>query len=258
MKLKDSESIVFCEASEVLDSNNEVLKDVYSDIKLFKIELSQYYNSTEILLKALTLEEVKRAQRYHQLKDSNRFIICRALLKYLIAEEKGLDISQIHFEKQANHKPYFSSDRSLFFNVSHAGDFAVIAIGNCELGIDVEQIDTNFKYADILSSVFSVEEINFINHSQYIRHTFYKFWTRKEAIVKATGKGIDEEFVNIPVSDGSHFVSSSLVEGFKNIDVYSFNLNEDHTGALAYTNKNKIINFYKIPKAETLLTFFNK
>ncbi|MGJ8550148.1 4'-phosphopantetheinyl transferase family protein [Winogradskyella wichelsiae] len=256
--MDNSKSIVFCDALEVLDSNQEVLKDVCSDIKLFKIELSQYYQLTDILLKALTSEEVKRAQRYHQLKDSNRFIICRALLKYVIAEEKGLDISQIHFEKKANHKPYFPLDRSLFFNVSHAGDFAVIALGNCELGIDVEQIDSNFKYSDILSSVFSVEEINFISHSEFERRTFYKFWTRKEAIVKATGKGIDEEFINIPVLDGAHFVSSSLVDGFKNIEVHSFNLNADHTAAIAYTDKNKGIIFCKIPKAETLLTFFNE
>ena len=258
MKIKDSESIIFCETSEVLDSNKEVSKDLFSDIKLFKIELSQYYKLTELLLKSLSPEEAKRAQRYHRLKDSNRFIICRALLKYLIAEEKGLDISQIYFQKADNHKPYFPLDRSLFFNVSHAGDFAVIAIGNCELGIDVEQIDTNFKYADILSTVFSAKEINFINHSEFERRTFYKLWTRKEAIVKTTGKGIDEEFVNIPVLDGAHFVSSPLVKGFTNIDVHSFNLNADHIGAIASTYKNKSINFYKAPEINTLLGFFNE
>ena len=102
--------------------------------------------------------------------------------------------------------------------------------------------------------MFSAEEINFIHNSEFQRHTFYKFWTRKEAIVKATGKGIDDEFLKIPVRDGSHLVSSSLVQDFKNVNVYSFDLNASYIGSIACTEQYKILHFYPPPKPEALIT----
>jgi len=235
MMIKNTESTLFCGYSEVVQGRHQVLDHNPKAIKLFKIELSQYSNVIDMLSRALTPLELKRARKYHQIKDSNRFIICRSFLKIIIAQRNHLKIPDICFEKSNNHKPFFPLDPSLFFNVSHAGDFALIAIGNCELGVDVEYINPQFQYDDILPTVFSADEIKFIHDSDSERHTFYKLWTRKEAIVKATGKGIDENFINIPVTDGCHKISSCLVSDFKNLSVSSFNLNEDHISSLAIT-----------------------
>ncbi|WP_458627023.1 4'-phosphopantetheinyl transferase family protein [Winogradskyella sp. PC D3.3] len=253
MEINSTKSSLFCGNSNLLQKKEATSENSYSDIKLFKIELSKYHHITDVLLSVLSPLEVKRAQRYHHLKDTNRFIICRALLKILIAKEKGLAVSQIYFEKETNHKPYFPIDRALFFNVSHAGDFAIIAIGNCELGVDVEQVDEHFNYSDILSTVFSAEEISFIKDFEFERRLFYKFWTRKEAIVKAIGKGIDDDFSKIPVADGNHEVPTSLVQDFKNINVYSLELQADYFVAIAYTQENKTFDFYPIPQADELL-----
>ncbi|WP_179335207.1 4'-phosphopantetheinyl transferase family protein [Winogradskyella costae] len=235
MRIKNSESTLFCGSSEVSDKSGVFLNNADPNIKLFKIELPQYYDLVDVLLKILTPDEVQRAHRYHHLKDSNRFIICRSFLKIIIAQQKDLEISQVYFEKSDNHKPYFPLDKGLFFNVSHAGNFAIIAIGDCELGVDVEYINPQFEYKDILPTVFNTEELNFIRDSEVNRHAFYKLWTRKEAIVKATGKGIDEDLIKIPVTNGFHNISSSLVCDFENLRVISFKLNANHLGAIAIT-----------------------
>lgn len=234
-------SKLICGTHEISYYSKEVSNGINSDIKLFKIELSQYHNIIEILLKFLSPQEAIRAHKYRQLRDSNRFIICRSLLKIIVAQQKSIDVSQVYFEKSDNHKPYFPLDRSLFFNVSHSGDFAIIAIGNCELGVDIEKIDYHFNYSEIIPIVFNDIEINAISRSKLNRLMFYKFWTRKEAIVKAIGKGIDEDLIKIPVTDGIHNVSSSLVCNFENLKVASFKLNEDHLGALAITKDNSNI-----------------
>ncbi|MBF8150480.1 4'-phosphopantetheinyl transferase superfamily protein [Winogradskyella sp. F6397] len=255
----NSKCIIFSKTSETFDSQIDEEISVDSDIKLFKIELSKYYGVVEVLLKTLTPLEVERAHRYHQLKDFKRFVICRSILKIIIAQLKGLKVSQVYFEKNDNHKPYFPSDKSLFFNVSHAGEYALIAIGPCELGVDIEYINPQFEYEEILPTVFSTEEINFINDSEDERHDFYKLWTRKEAIVKATGQGIDDDFFKIPVKDGSHTVSASLVNNFNKINVYSFNITTSYIGSIAFKGVDvdlKQIVFQPISSAEKLESLF--
>lgn len=247
MKIKNLECSLFCGTSKIFHTQGEASENEISTIKLFKIELSQYYNIIDVLLNFLSPQEVLRAQRYHQLRDSNRFIICRSFLKILIAKQKNIEVSQVYFEKSNSHKPYFPLDKTLFFNVSHSGDFAIIAIGNCELGIDIEKIDPQFNYSEIIPIVYGITEIDAIQSSEDSRSMFYKFWTRKEAIVKAIGKGIDEDLIKIPVTDGFHNISSALVCNFKNVSVISFKVNENHIGALALTNEtlsNDNITFY--------------
>ena len=37
-------------------------------------------------------------------------------------------------------KPYFTENNDFKFNISHSGDWAVIAVSDCEIGIDIEKI----------------------------------------------------------------------------------------------------------------------
>ncbi|MBU2928312.1 4'-phosphopantetheinyl transferase family protein [Winogradskyella psychrotolerans] len=255
MRIKNYETVICCADAAVSDRVKEVSNDNYSDLKIFKIELTRYYDIVDVLIRTLTPLEVERAHRYHQLKDFKRFVICRSILKIIIAQLKGLKVSQVYFEKNDNHKPYFPLDKLLFFNVSHAGDYALIAIGPCELGVDIECINPQFEYDEILTTVFSTEEINFINDSEDERYDFYKLWTRKEAIVKATGQGIDDNVFKIPVKDGSHIVSASLVNNFNKINVYSFNITTNYIGSIAYKGDDvdlKQIVFQPIPSAKKL------
>src|SRR5690606_30609088 len=131
-------------------------------------------------------------------------------------------LDNIHIATDAHKKPYLNSHPTVFFNVSHAGDYALIAIGNSPIGIDIEFINKNFDYKEILANIFNKIEIDEINLTQEQHDTFYKFWTRKEAIVKAIGKGIDDDLIKIPVTDGIHSVPSILISDFEIIKVLSF------------------------------------
>ncbi|WP_225035706.1 4'-phosphopantetheinyl transferase family protein [Winogradskyella sp. SM1960] len=246
---------IFSKTSEIVDCNIDEENNTDSDIKLFKIELPKYYGIVDVLLKRLTSSEIQRAERYRLVKDKNRFVICRSILKFVLAKEKQIHISEVQFEKNSKHKPYLKADKTMFFNVSHAGDYAIIAIGKCDLGVDIEYISPDFNYMDILPSVFSDEEISFLQDSKFERQIFYKFWTRKEAIVKAIGKGIDDDFLKIPVLDGAHTVPSRLVNDFKKINVFSFNLNANYVGALAFKGDKvdfKKLSFQPLPNTEAL------
>jgi len=79
-----------------------------------------------------------------------------------------------------------------------------LAVGDSDIGIDVEKIDPDFSYEDILATGFSVSEINLIKKSASPRSYFYLHWTRKEALTKATAKGLDDNLIAVPCLDGLH------------------------------------------------------
>ena len=241
-------SHLFCGTIEVEDSDH--IKNDDLGIKLYKINLLHYQDLVPDLINLLSASEQNRAHRYHFLKDKNRFILCRVLLKFVLAKHLDSQTAQIIIAIDFNKKPYLDAHPSVFFNVSHAGDFALIAIGKSPIGVDVEYVNRSFDYNEIIPHIFSVDEIDEVKQSCDEHLTFYKFWTRKEAIVKAIGKGIDGNLPKITSTDGLHSVPLSIVGNFNNIAVYGFKINADYLGALALTELSlniEKINFHPTP-----------
>lgn len=237
-------SEIFCESTKVYFENFNRLSDNNFDLKLFKIKLSSYNHLITEFTKHLCESEKQRAQNYHFKKDSNRFIICRALLKFILARQTSEDISNICIKIDDNKKPYITSSHSLFFNVSHAENYAIIALSNIQVGIDLEYKNKKFDFTEILPFTFSDLEIKTISKSTDKTAMFYNFWTRKEAIVKATGQGISDHLSQIPVINGRHFIDAHILNDINNLQVLSFNLDEDYIAAVALKDIN--LKFNKI------------
>jgi 4'-phosphopantetheinyl transferase len=227
---------VFCAKSKVVFCNYSELDWKSENLKLFKIKLSDFENQVSLLLPFLNPDEIARAQRYHSKKDTNRFIICRVVLKILLAKQIGLVVEKVIIKNDKNRKPYLPSNPSIFFNLSHSIDYGFIALGDRAMGVDVERVNSDYDYTQILPQVFSKIEINVLQNSANPAKTFYTFWTRKEAIVKATGKGIDDDFKEIPSLDGVHFKKSTLLETNQKLFVKSFDFDNEYVGAIALTN----------------------
>jgi 4'-phosphopantetheinyl transferase len=87
-------------------------------------------------------------------------------------------------------KPYLKDFPHIHYNISHTDGMVACAIGDRQLGIDVERIRP-FRQ-NIIKKVFSdaerhrMEEIPESERSQY----FFRIWTLKESYLKATGLGI--------------------------------------------------------------------
>lgn len=74
------------------------------------------------------------------------------------------------------------------FNISHSGGFVVCALGkDIRLGIDIEENKTvninNFR------SMLTTKQWHEINCSENPSLEFYKYWTIKESVIKADGRG---------------------------------------------------------------------
>lgn len=140
----------------------------------------------------LSLDEQKKANAFKRDDLKHKYRVSRAKLRFVLAEYLGCQPQQIRFELGDYGKPYVV-DSPVYFNLSHSGDVLVIAISSCEqIGVDVEQYQDRKSLPSLVEKCFSSSEVKFwknLNEEQRLK-VFYQFWVRKEAFVKAVGRGI--------------------------------------------------------------------
>lgn len=95
-------------------------------------------------------------------------------------------------------KPYLEGEREPFFNISHAGGYAAIAISDREVGIDIQN-RRNTKTVQMADRFFSKEEKSAVRADKS-GDLFFKLWTRKEALGKCTGEGV-RPYLDVNVLD---------------------------------------------------------
>ena len=108
-------------------------------------------------------------------------------------------------------KPYLKN-LPLHFNLSHSGNYAACAIGDQEIGLDLQILS---KTSEKLCRRFFTE-----NERQYLRgspdadRTFTRIWCMKESYIKLLGKGllipldsfsVSPERLNLEQKDDVHF-----------------------------------------------------
>jgi len=175
-------------------------------------------------LALLSADEHQRANRYHHQKDQHQFTVARGALRILLGKYLDTEPTQIVFESGINNKPYFKNNKGLHFNVSHSGNYALIAFSSLDIGVDVELIDTNFDYKQVMS-VYNNAEAHYVDTSPNPIHTFYTLWIRKEAQLKASAKGIDDDLKLVPAINGLYNIAGIESDLFvKNFDVDDFYL----------------------------------
>lgn len=210
-----------------------------SAVDVWRISIASNILAVNDLLELLAADERDRADRYYQQKDRERFIISRGALRILLARYLKTHAAGIVFETGINKKPFVKNTdgAELHYNTSHSGDYILIAIAALPVGVDVESMEPLFPYQDIMEHSFSPDEMAYINQSGTPIETFYTLWTRKEALLKATAKGIDDDMKRVPCTDGEHIVESSIIQSNKNWFVNSFDMDTNYTGSIATLTK---------------------
>lgn len=94
-------------------------------------------------------------------------------------------------------KPYLL-DSNFNFNISHSGNTVVCIFSKQEIGIDIEEIN-EIDYS-LFENVFSSQELAEINKEGLDK--FYEFWTKKESVIKAIGKGMSIPLTEIEIDKG--------------------------------------------------------
>ena len=140
----------------------------------------------------LSLPEQQRAERLRQGTTRDEFIAGRGCLRALLAHYLHRSPSSLVLQVGSSGKPFLALSAAPSFNVAHSGGLVLIALspeGN--LGIDVEEIDPRVEALELAEDHFTESEFATIAGAGPNRlASFYRCWTRKEAVTKADGRGL--------------------------------------------------------------------
>ena len=164
-----------------------------TSLHIFRIPTSAYEKIADRYFDVISVDEVEKSSRFVQEEDMKRYIIGKFYLRIILSKIVLIKPSAIVFSYTKNRKPYLLEHE---FNISHSGNFVVIAISPLPVGIDIEFIKEDFEYHSILNDCFTPLELSQINTVV----DFYTFWTRKEAILKATAEGLIDNLQSIDCS----------------------------------------------------------
>ena len=163
--------------------------------------------------------ELKRIQRYRISRPQREFALCRAALRCMLCEQLGCENDQLSFAAENYGKPYALVNRKpvpINFNVSHSDPHGLVTITHgMRVGIDVETTKYERDFDGIASVVFGPNERVDIASVSGIEkaHLFLRFWTLKEAVVKALGTGLATDLTEFEISpDIRHGARRSVIQ----------------------------------------------
>jgi 4'-phosphopantetheinyl transferase len=155
----------------------------------------------------LSAEEKDQCSRFVRPADRARCAASRASLRVVLAKYLLKEPHALHFKAGASGKPSLDrADPSIQFNISHAGDLALIAVTReLKVGIDVERVREVPDMGAILNGFFSEQETAWLRSHEGEKRTraFFLLWTRREAAAKALGIGLFDCFARfvLPLPD---------------------------------------------------------
>ncbi|MDJ1177989.1 4'-phosphopantetheinyl transferase superfamily protein [Roseofilum sp. BLCC_M91] len=142
----------------------------------------------------LSPDEQERSQRFHFDEHREYFMLARGLLRSLLAQYLKCYPSTIEFTYSQRGKPALSLPQSdLNFNVSHSKNYALYGFAlNSPIGVDIETIRPLMDLDGLAKRFFLPSEYQHIQQTPISEQpdTFFRYWTYKEAYLKAMGEGL--------------------------------------------------------------------
>jgi 4'-phosphopantetheinyl transferase len=145
------------------------------------------------LFALMNAEEQARAQRFVRVEDRHSFTAAHGALRFLLGAMLGAAPRSFAFSANAHGKPQLTPARGVDFNMSHSGGVVLIGFAQAmPIGVDVEALRDMTERAAIVRRYFHPgEAADFAQvPPDKAEGTFFRCWSRKEAVVKALGLGM--------------------------------------------------------------------
>lgn len=126
--------------------------------------------------------------RFRNWKDAQLSLLGRLLLEHGIKTKFPEYSDMLEIGYTSYNKPYFKH-HNLKFNISHSKNMAICVLSDgADMGIDIEEIaPVNINDFKQYMTPFEWQEV--VN-APIKEDAFYKYWTKKEAVIKADGRGL--------------------------------------------------------------------
>ena len=143
------------------------------------------------------------------------------------------DISEndIILNSERGKKPYFTHPAHVHFSISHSENVWACAFAPAEVGLDVQTENHGRNHNRLAERYFHKNEQAAVVYSNNSSLVFTQIWSRKEAIVKLLGIGIDKRFAEFDSTDEIVLVDNKF------LNVKNFDLIHGFSSAVAYGNE---------------------
>lgn len=176
------------------------------------------------------------AERFSFRCQLERFVSGRAALRMILGRYLCVKPEQVDIGYGSFGKPHVLQG-NIFFNISHSGGIIALAVAkHTEVGIDVERVRRLDGRANPNRFFSGTERKAFqAAHRCFRSKEFFKIWTRKEAYLKAVGRGIGAPLKKIDVSTEAGHPFRVIDPCRQRFDwfVYDISVGKGYVGALA-------------------------
>ncbi len=182
------------------------------DIQIWSVSLDADETMRASCLNALGESGRERIAFFKLKQVQESYIISQGGLRLLLAYYLGINTDKVAVGRMSKGKPFSIDNPNLRFNMSNSGRRVVYAFSmDEELGIDIERLRAMSDLDELIKKNYNAYEQGYINKVPEQRlNRFFKFWTIKEAYLKAIGVGmrIPPEDLDFSVQNGVYKLES--------------------------------------------------
>jgi 4'-phosphopantetheinyl transferase len=173
-------------------------------VQLWRINLNR--ELPERVEAVLPLDEVARSKGFRFERDRHRYLLSNFALREILSRYLGMPSGDIPILDLARGKPYLSEGevgQKISFSLSHTANTAMVAVARGRVGVDVEEAVYDYPHMEVAERFFAKGEVEALRGEKdglKRMELFFNYWTRKEALLKATGEGLYEGLKSIDLS----------------------------------------------------------
>jgi 4'-phosphopantetheinyl transferase len=189
------------------------------ELQLWRINLSDAVGDHYTYRQHLSSTELERAERLRAGQVRMQFVTARASLRVLLGNLLNLPPNLVPITLSAYGKPETppANKLPLFFNIAHSRETILIALcRSSSVGVDLEYLDRETDILGIARDSFTAAEFRQIAATTDLtarRMAFFQCWTRKEAVIKADGRGLSLPLNSVEVPVGAPVTSTPILIG---------------------------------------------
>ncbi|MGH1393415.1 MAG: 4'-phosphopantetheinyl transferase HetI [Trichormus sp.] len=168
------------------------------EVHVWRFHLDRTQLELEYLTATLSSDELTRANRFYFPEHRQRFIAGRGILRRILGGYLRILPEQVKFDYEPRGKPLLAEglqQSGLLFNLSHSHNLALCAVNYTrQIGVDLESLRVMDDVEALAQRFFLSREYDLMLSlpEDQKQKTFFRYWTCKEAYLKATGDGISQ------------------------------------------------------------------
>ncbi len=201
------------------NANTCCISDLKKNIEVWYVNLQEKRSLYTLCRSLLSVDEQQRSSRFKFKQHAQDYSLGRGLLRVLLGCYLQQAPESLRFSYSCYGKPQLSESQFLQFNLSHSN----YALAYCftlqaKVGIDIEYVDKKRSLDPLITRCFSCSDQHYLNklsEEEKVRN-FFQGWVRKEAILKALGKGLNYPLADLSVYFNGESTHTVCDDGEKN------------------------------------------